>query len=149
MCTTTTHVASAVSVASFPIKRALSCSSTNVVYVVLCRRCMVQGVGETHCPTNRIHKYLQEIEEGLLLPDNACAISKHFCDGNHTLDDFEVTLVDQVQPLANFHPAVITPLCLRLAWLWIHRLQAPLNVRREWRNSFLLGRCLPTSVVSM
>ena len=97
---------------------------------------MVQGVGETENPRSRLLKYLTDIRDPAEPTHGVCAITRHFRDPEHTVDDLEFLLVDKVSPLANFHPAVITPIRLRLEWLWIRRLDASLNIRRNWRASF-------------
>ena len=128
-----TSIVSSANGRSFPIFQCLSCASTHVIYVVSCSRCSVQGVGQTANPQTRPWKYLRCAAEGT--PVDSCAISEHFGDGQHYPGDISLAIVEAV-PASRLHPAVVLPLRIRLESVWVHRLEAALHERRNWRHSF-------------
>ena len=139
-------IVSATSGRVFRIQRPLTCTSVNVIYVITCKKCWAQGVGETENPRVRFEQYLREIAAGPRGNQNGiCAITEHFLDGSHSVADVEFTLVDSVPATCNFHPAVIAPMRVRLEWLWINRLESSLNIRRNWRSSFPGGAAFARS----
>merc|ERR1712100_453100 len=98
---------------SYRIREHHSCTSRSVVYFIFCRKCLVQGVGETSNPRTRLPQYLKDIMEGHYdQGPGVCSISRHFGDGQHSLADIEFTIVDKVSALASFQPAVIGPMRL-------------------------------------
>ena len=78
----------------FKMKFAASCKSSNIVYLISCRRCGHQYVGETgqqlHCRINS-HRYdirQRRTEES--------PVAKHFNSAGHTLADLTVVAIDQL-----------------------------------------------------
>ena len=121
---------------SFKIRHHLDCRSQNVIYVIECTRCNVQGVGETGNPRPRLLSYIRVAGDQPPLDDHMCAIHKHFVETPHSLTDIRITLVDQILAQRKFPDNVIGPTRRRLEKRWIRRLHAPLNVRLGWECSF-------------
>ena len=131
-CTSITSTASG---ATFPIRQALCCTSHDVIYVVTCVRCGVQGVGETANPSARFPYYIRAAS-GRTGVNATGAVEGHFRQTPHSPADLRITLVDGI-PENKAYPAHLKKaLRLRLEHRWIHRLQASLNKRRNWRSSF-------------
>ena len=78
----------------FKMKFAASCKSSDIVYLISCRRCGQQYVGETeqqlHCRINS-HRYdirHRRTEES--------PVAEHFNGAGHTLADLTVVAIDQL-----------------------------------------------------
>ena len=54
----------------------------------------------------------------------------------HETTDLNITLVDGLPPSLPIREAVKPAIRLRMESLWIDRLQAELNTKRQWRSSF-------------
>jgi hypothetical protein len=141
LMTVATGIGSCATGEGFSILHHLNCHSRDVVYVIECRKCKVQGVGECADPSTRLPVYARCILGGHLeSASSGCAITRHFVETEHSLNDFCFILVDCVPSNAGIHPAVIGALRRRLETFWIHRLRASLNVRRNWQISCPGGR---------
>eukprot|EP00969_Alexandrium_andersonii_P372471 15481787-Alexandrium_andersonii.AAC.1 len=122
---------------AFFVRGRLTCDTQDVVYVVTCTRCHKQGVGECSDPRARLTKYIRAIRDNRPPPGgHDCAILRHFDDGEHSLSDLSLMLVDALPGHDAVPPALRPTLRLRLEARWIARLNASLNVRRTLRTSF-------------
>ena len=78
----------------FKVKFNASCKSSSVVYLITCRRCGQQYVGETgqplHCRING-HRYAIAHRR-----TDDSPVAEHFCNGSHSLADMVVMIVDFV-----------------------------------------------------
>ena len=110
----------------------LTCDTPHVVYVVTCWKCGLQGVGET---SNAIRRGQLYIAAASGIDQSATyEIARHFQDHEHTAADMLLQLVDAVPP--RFAAAdVVAAERQRLENVWIRRLEANLNVRRQWWRS--------------
>ena len=71
----------------FKIRQNVNCLTNNVIYLVTCKKCKIQGVGETRDFKKRMANYRSCIRNGRI----TCNIDKHFVESNnHTLEDFDV-----------------------------------------------------------
>lgn len=96
----------------------------------------MQGVGECIAPLRRLPSNICAVTSRCTDAQDAnCAIHQHFMDGRHTPQDLRVMLVDAIPRTLIAHPAVFPALRKRLEWLWIHKLDAKLNVKRYLHNS--------------
>jgi len=121
------------------VRAPVTCDSLNVVYVVTCTLCGLQGVGECYSPKARLPTYLDALardETNALRHERACAIHRHFMDLEHGAHDMELQLVDALPPGLLVQPSLIPALRKRMELRWIHRLNAQLNVKRFLHNSF-------------
>ena len=60
----------------FSIRKALTCTSLNVVYLAQCAACSLQGVGSTHNFKSRLANYKSHIK----YRRRACGVVNHFID---------------------------------------------------------------------
>ena len=71
-----------------------SCKSSNIVYLISCRRCVQQYVGETgqqlHC---RIGSHRFDIKQRRT---EESPVAEHFNGAGHTLADLTVVVIDQL-----------------------------------------------------
>ena len=135
----------------YDIRRALNCCSRNTVYVVGCKKCRVQGVGECFSAASRLPHYIRRVKDGSLSesqmaarveaahdcednpedrPRSDCAIYRHFAESPHTLEDLSFVLVDQI-PEHRAPKALWSTLRRRLEGLWMNRFKSHLNIRRN------------------
>ena len=123
---------------SFPVHGSLSCCSPSVIYVITCKRCNVQGVGETSAPHSRPKVYLNAAL-GLALPARSTKIEQHLAEPGHTVDDVEIMFVDGISEDCLGRPALYSTMRLDLESKWSFCLNAQLNSRKRRHRSFLLG----------
>ena len=78
----------------YQIRQHMNCKSTNVVYLVTCKRCGWQGVGSTTETDPRLANYWSHIKH----KHRFCRISQHFIDKeDHSIAHFSFCLIAQVQ----------------------------------------------------
>ena len=71
----------------FNITQNINCNSTNIIYLVTCKRCGMQGLGKAAKFNKRISNYITQIEKKI----EACCTNKHFCQiEEHSLEDFSI-----------------------------------------------------------
>ena len=126
------------STGKFHMARAqLTCDSRNVIYVVSCNLCGVQGVGECQFPKTRLVSYIDALaRDESNAPNKSCAIHRHFMDAEHGPHHMHFHIVDAIPPGLIVKPSLVPALRKRLECRWIHRLDAKLNVKRYLHNSF-------------
>ena len=115
-----------------------TCESRDVIYLITCQRCGAQGVGECDSASLRIPQYLSCIRRRS--GHDGCAITRHFLEDDHTVEDFGFIIIDQIPHRAGIKPGVRDAMRVRFEMLWINRLRASLNIRRNWRISLSGGR---------
>jgi len=106
--------------------------------VVCCRKHHMMGVGECVDPVVRAKSYCLAADHSA---DNhpvtsTCSIHRHFCVSPHSLEDLAFYIVDGLPPSLGIHESVSHAIRARLESRWILRLEAELNVRRQWHASF-------------
>lgn len=83
----------------FKIKHSLYCRTTNVIYLVSCRLCGMQYVGQTgRALANRVNDHLSNIRTGRPTP-----ISLHFNLQDHSINDFQVSAIEQIPEISLKH----------------------------------------------
>ena len=96
----------------FTINGNFNCKSKNVIYVISCRSCGLQYVGQTGNTLNeRLRGHLFDIRSN----NQYKPVSRHFNQERHTLHDVNVTAVTQTTNDANVR--------LRTEEVWIAKLQ--------------------------
>lgn len=72
----------------------LSCASTAVIYLITCKKCKSQYVGQTRqkC-ANRMNKHKYDIAH---FPDTITNVSEHFNSAGHSIQDFSFMPIDKV-----------------------------------------------------
>lgn len=130
---TATTISSAAAANSFRIRQSLSCDSRNVIHVMTCLKCQVQGVGECADPRARVYPYISTARDGVIpVASKSCAIHKHFVQNDHQLQDLHITLVEKVPGTRAKYSFLYMPtIRKRLEKRRIHRLKARLNIKRE------------------
>ena len=89
-------------------------------------------------PTKRLPRYFNAVER---TPSTlGTAIEQHFGLSEHVPSDLKVQIVDQLANASSFHPACIPAERCRLEEIWINKLQAELNVKRQSHFSFVYAQ---------
>ena len=71
---------------TFLLKRDFDCTSKNVIYLITCKKCHAQYVGQTHQKVSkRMNSHRFDICH---YPDNFTNVSAHFNENGHTPSDF-------------------------------------------------------------
>ena len=77
---------------SFAIKYKLGCKSSNIIYLIICKKCNLQYVGETGRPfSERINNHLSCIRTKKM----SSPIGLHFNHADHTIHDFSIMAIEQ------------------------------------------------------
>ena len=73
---------------SYEVKDRFTCTTTNLVYVIICKRCKILYVGETQRRmADRITEHLRSIK----LNTDGFPVAKHFNENPCSIEDFSVT----------------------------------------------------------
>ena len=79
---------------SFKLKIKASCKSSNIIYLITCRRCGQQYVGETGQPLHhRINSHRFHIAHGRT---DESPVAEHFNGDLHSVTDMTVMVIDQM-----------------------------------------------------
>lgn len=82
---------------TFKIHENLTCKSKNLIYLVTCRKCMVQYVGETgNSLHDRFTKHFYCIRQ-----NNRTPIGLHFNSPGHSFLDLQVTAIEEIKNTQN------------------------------------------------
>ena len=97
---------------TFLHKQDLNCTSENVIYLITCKKCNAQYVGQTH---QKVSKRMNSHRFDILhYPESITNVSVHFNENSHSVDNFSFTPIDKVE---NEWP------CLLKETYWMHRLK--------------------------
>ena len=121
---------------TFTMKSRVTCKDTNVIYVITCKKCGIQGVGECGTPKIRLMSYFKAARDHEMPGNLECAIHRHFLREDHCLNDLQIQLVDKIPVGLHINPACIPAVRVRQEWRWVKRLGAVLNERKELHHSF-------------
>lgn len=79
---------------SFDLKENFTCASSDVIYLITCKKCRLQYVGQTQqkC-SQRMNKHKFDIKH---FPDTPTTVSEHFNLPGHTIEDFSFMPIDKV-----------------------------------------------------
>ena len=79
----------------FKVKTKASCKSSNIIYLIECRRCGQQYVGETEQPLHRrINSHRYDITHRRT---DESPVAQHFNGDAHSLADMAVMVIDQMR----------------------------------------------------
>ena len=70
----------------YKIRQDISCKSENIIYLVNCKNCRMQGVGSCKDFAKRVSNYISSIER----KSPGCKIEQHFLQWGHSIQDFAV-----------------------------------------------------------
>ena len=90
--TAATEFTSSTNNKTFKIRGALTCTSSNVIYLITCKKCQKQYVGETGMPLrDRINNHLSCIRSRKATP-----IGLHFNSKGHSILDFTILPIERI-----------------------------------------------------
>ena len=77
---------------SYPVRTSANCKTENIIFLIECRKCKMQYVGETK---NALHKYLtclrSDINSGTQRPASA-----HFNFPGHSMEDLTIMIIEKI-----------------------------------------------------
>ena len=77
------------------IRQTIDCRSKNIIYLVTCKRCRMQGVGSTSDFQGRVSDYITHMYK----EKDTCEIVEHFLKlEDHSLWDFSIMGIVQIEP---------------------------------------------------
>ena len=77
------------------LKSDFDCTSENGIYLITCKKCHAQYVGQTHQKVSkRMNSHRFDICH---YPDNFTNVSVHFNENGHTPSDFSFAPIDKVE----------------------------------------------------
>lgn len=107
----TDHITSWKTKETIKIQGRFNCKTKNVIYVISCKKCGLQYVGQSgNTFQERFRGHIADIRQG----NNVKPVSRHFTSVNHTTNDVNVTIVAQTTDNLNVR--------LRTEETWISRL---------------------------
>ena len=82
-----THFKSRSNGQSFKIRQKINCQSENVIYLIECKQCKIQGIGQTFKLNSKLWNYFSHIKQR----ERTCHIVNHFIDSHMDTwkDDYE------------------------------------------------------------
>ena len=97
--------------AAFMLKSHFDCTSKIVIFLIICKKCHAQYVGQTH---QKVSKRMNSHQFDIChYPDNFTNVSVHINENGHTPNDFSFTPIDKVE--------AEWPRLLKETY-WLHRL---------------------------
>ena len=76
------------------VRQKLSCNSSNVIYLVHCKKCNLQYVGST---TTEFKVRFRNHKSSMKTNKKTCEVAIHFNRTPHVLSDFAFQCIDQIQ----------------------------------------------------
>ena len=121
----------------FKIPVRVTCVDRNVIYVIRCKMCEAQGVGECANPRQHLMSYFvcardTQMPAGM----HDCAIHRHFMQAGHSINDLEITLVDKISPSLQIRKSCVPSVRVRMVNRWTRKLGATMNERRRLHHCF-------------
>ena len=77
----------------YQVKATANCKSRNVVYVIECKRCKKQYVGETE---NALHIRMNGHRSDIKHQRLEKPVAKHFNSKDHSLEDVSIFVIEQI-----------------------------------------------------
>ena len=106
---------------NFRIKNILTCKSNNVIYLITCKKCSLQYVGQTgRALADRINDHLSNIRTKKSTP-----IALHFNLPNHSTRDFAITAIEKIPDVNN---ALNLRLLKEMTWQNLLQTAFPLGI---------------------
>jgi len=87
-----TKVVSHTTKASFPLQVSASCKTSDIIYLLQCRRCSAQYVGETGQPLHaRLNSHRSDVKHRRT---HEKPVAVHYTSHNHTVEDMKVLVLE-------------------------------------------------------
>jgi hypothetical protein len=114
----------------FNVKNRFNCKSDNIIYLITCRKCRLQYVGQTgRSLADRITDHLSAIRTRKNTP-----IAVHFNLPGHSLDDFQIMAIEQISDNIN---ALKNRLLKESVWQNLLQTAYPLGINNLKANYLL------------
>ena len=88
------HFSSSVLCRDFQVKHNLTCSSSDVIYLITCKKCKLQYVGQTSQKCSvRMNSHKFDIKH---YPNTFTTVAEHFNSKGHSMNDFSFMPIDKI-----------------------------------------------------
>ena len=117
---------------SYKIKQEINCGTTNIVYLISCKKCNVQYVGST---STEFKVRFRNHKSAMLTDKKVCEMAVHFNENKHEFKELEFVAIEKVD-LVNGENANNTLLTREAYWMAQLSTISPygLNKRSELRS---------------
>ena len=86
---------------TYPINQTVTCTTTNVIYVIQCSYCNIQYVGESgNTVQERMRNHRSTIKNHLKHLDKP--VASHFSLPNHSINHLQVTIIETLGKQSKF-----------------------------------------------
>ena len=116
---------------SYDIKQNISCTTSNLIYLITCKRCSLQYVGST---SNEFKVRFRNHKSAMKTNKKTCETAIHFNASKHAFEDFEFIGIERIEARDNVDRILLTREAFWSAQLCT---LAPhgLNKRQEFNSS--------------
>lgn len=122
----------------FKIRKQMTCSTKNVIYMCYCLKCKKQGIGSTCNWKHRLANYKSHIKKQVI----SCQIVKHFIECCNDVENptkyLRFILIDYVDNTSNLPTEKVEEILLEKEKFWIGTVCAihkGLNGFHDWRRT--------------
>ena len=77
----------------YNIRAEITCKTRNLVYLISCKRCGLQYVGETE---NTLHVRMNSHRSDIRMRKTKKPVAAHFCQSDHSMEDLEVRGIEKI-----------------------------------------------------
>ena len=78
---------------SYKIKQEINCGTTNIIYLISCKKCNVQYVGST---STEFKVHFRNHKSAMLTDKKVCEMAVHFNENKHEFKDLEFVAIEKV-----------------------------------------------------
>ena len=101
---------------TFKLRHNTNCQTKNVIYLITCKKCNIQYIGQTKQPVSkRMNSHKFDVCSNYINPAFSTNVAVHFNSTNHSMNDFSFMPIDVVNN-------GIDRLCKET--FWIHKLKS-------------------------
>ena len=111
---------------NLPIKPRLTCELSNLIYMITCKQCGMQYIGETKRPfRQRMYEHTSSVKHPK--EDKYTPVSRHFTQQNHSVKDMEFSIIHW---LGNATKSDMTPArrSQELYYIWLLPSLVPIGI---------------------
>ena len=77
----------------YNIRAEITCKTRNLVYLISCKRCGLQYVGETE---NALYVWMNGHHSDIRTRKTKKLVAAHFCQSDHSIEDLEVRGIEKI-----------------------------------------------------
>jgi hypothetical protein len=127
----TNSITSSVTHKTFPIRnitnhKYISCEINNIIYIITCKKCSIQYVGETgRRARDRLYEHLYSIKNANKI---VTPVSDHFSRNGHNYKDISFQVIERCHNLNNASDTSQSRKRREMYWMWLLKTVTPLGL---------------------